>query len=238
MNKYFLTAATAIAGVPALACVTCDERLQSAIYDERVLPSLFLVLSGFLAVGLVVVILTAVALRHARSHVAINDPIYRTPVPLTAAAMVLGIGLGGFADGILLHQVLQWHEMLSARIPVSTLQGKSVNMFWDGIFHLLCLLITFVGVFLLWRVMRSAHADRSGKLLSGGMLIGWGAFNIIEGVINHQVLNLHNVRENDPNHAAWNYGFLGISLLMIGIGAVLIRNRKSAAENSRTRTTA
>ncbi len=29
-------------------------------------------------------------------------------------ATILGVGLGGFVDGIVLHQVLQWHHMLSS----------------------------------------------------------------------------------------------------------------------------
>ena len=37
--------------------------------------------------------------------------------PLVTAGILLGIGLGGFVDGIVFHQILQWHNMLSARIP-------------------------------------------------------------------------------------------------------------------------
>jgi uncharacterized membrane protein len=34
---------------------------------------------------------------------------------VTAPGILLGVGLGGFVDGILLHQVLQWHHMGVAR---------------------------------------------------------------------------------------------------------------------------
>lgn len=44
---------------------------------------------------------------------------------LAFAAIVLGIGLGGFVDGIVLHQILQWHEMLSNKIPPDTLVNKA-----------------------------------------------------------------------------------------------------------------
>jgi uncharacterized membrane protein len=30
-----------------------------------------------------------------------------------ASGILFGLGLGGFFDGIVLHQVLQWHHMLS-----------------------------------------------------------------------------------------------------------------------------
>ncbi|RYF47809.1 MAG: DUF2243 domain-containing protein, partial [Cytophagaceae bacterium] len=102
--------------------------------------------------------------------------------------MVIGIGLGGFIDGIVLHQILQWHEMLSAKIPNTEYVGKSINMFWDGIFHFFCLLVTLVGIVLLWKLLKRNDINRSGKLLSGGLLLGWGLFNIVEGVIDHHLL--------------------------------------------------
>ncbi len=39
--------------------------------------------------------------------------------PMVAAGLVLGIGLGGFVDGILLHPILQWHAMLSSLVRPS-----------------------------------------------------------------------------------------------------------------------
>jgi uncharacterized membrane protein len=35
------------------------------------------------------------------------NPARRFP---TAAGIFLGLGLGGFFDGIVLHQILQWHH--------------------------------------------------------------------------------------------------------------------------------
>ena len=35
--------------------------------------------------------------------------------PLVTAGLVLGLGMGGFVDGIVFHQLLQTHNMLSAR---------------------------------------------------------------------------------------------------------------------------
>ena len=48
---------------------------------------------------------------------------------------VLGIGMGGFVDGILLHQILRWHNMLSTVLPPTTLDAMHTNMLWDGLFH-------------------------------------------------------------------------------------------------------
>ena len=55
--------------------------------------------------------------------------------PLIAAGTLLGIGMGGFVDGILFHQILQVHNMLSAKYPPTTLVNAEINMVWDGLFH-------------------------------------------------------------------------------------------------------
>jgi uncharacterized membrane protein len=145
-----------------------------------------------------------------------------SPVPLTTASMILGIGLGGFIDGIVLHQILQWHEMLSSKVANTTLEGKSINMFWDGIFHFFCLLVVITGIIFLWKLFARPDANKSGKLLSGGLILGWGLFNVVEGVIDHHLLHLHNVKETTTNPALWNYGFILISILMLVIGYILV----------------
>lgn len=124
----------------------------------------------------------------------------------TAPGILLGIGLGGFVDGIVFHQILQWHSMLSNVVPPLSLEAVHLNMFWDGVFHAATWLVTFIGVMLLWRSGRRGTTPSLGIFL-GGMLMGWGAFNLVEGLINHQLLELHNVREViEPT--AWNIGFL------------------------------
>ncbi|RYZ34146.1 MAG: DUF2243 domain-containing protein [Sphingobacteriales bacterium] len=141
--------------------------------------------------------------------------------------MILGIGLGGFVDGIVLHQILQWHEMLSNKLPVDNLVNKSVNMFWDGIFHAFMLLVTLTGVILLWHVSRRKDINKSGYLLSGGMITGWAVFNIAEGVIDHQILDLHYVNQYSPDPEVWNYGFLLLSAILLIPGMLMIRKGKN-----------
>lgn len=46
--------------------------------------------------------------------------------------ILLGVGMGGFVDGIVLHQILQRHNMLSSVLPPSTLEAMHTNMLWDG----------------------------------------------------------------------------------------------------------
>jgi uncharacterized membrane protein len=64
---------------------------------------------------------------------------------LTIAGGILGFGMGGFLDGIVLHQLLQWHHFVSNRVTTNTLEGMQLNTLWDGIFHSATYLITALG---------------------------------------------------------------------------------------------
>ena len=69
-------------------------------------------------------------------------------------------------DGIVLHQILQWHHMLtSAGYPPYSVENLKVNTFWDGLSrpHIL---FTGLGLFILGRYSRKSHIRWSGKLLS------------------------------------------------------------------------
>lgn len=212
------------------ACITCNKQIQEAIWDSTFFPNLLTMLSAFLVLGVLVAVLSVLSTRRYKRYLADNPRSGRlTPVPLTTASMVLGIGLGGFADGIVLHQILQWHEMISNKMPPVNLVAKSVNMFWDGVFHAFCLLVVVVGVVLFWKLLHRRDIDRSGTILAGGLLLGWGSFNIIEGIIDHHLLKLHNVREVAANISFWNYAFLGLSLLMLVGGYLLVNKRSQSA---------
>lgn len=140
---------------------------------------------------------------------------------LITSAIVLGIGLGGFIDGISLHQLLQTHNMMSAVRPKDSIVNLEINMFWDGLFHLMCWVITLSGVVLLFRAARRGHAVWSGKLLGGGMLLGWGTFNFVEGLIDHYLLGIHHVVER-VGLSVWDHLFLisGILFAVVGLGVI------------------
>ena len=48
----------------------------------------------------------------------------------------MGLGLGGLLDGVVLHQILQWHHMLTGDREADTVAGLEVNTLADGFFHL------------------------------------------------------------------------------------------------------
>ncbi len=136
---------------------------------------------------------------------------------VTAAGVLLGIGLGGFVDGIVLHQIAQWHQMLSAVVPPESMAAMKRNMAADGWFHAAVWIVTFAGVMVLWRAVRGPGALPSTRHLLGNMLLGWGAFNLVEGILNHHLLELHHVRDLPQHVPAYDWIFLAVG----GIGFIL-----------------
>lgn len=142
--------------------------------------------------------------------------------PLLSAGLLLGTGLGGFVDGIVLHQILQWHNMLSSKIAPTDLVALKQNMVWDGIFHAATWLMTAVGLVLLWRAGQRSDVPWSTRVFVGALALGWGLFNVVEGIVDHHLLGLHHVHPG-RDELAWDLGFLAFGALLAIGGALLIR---------------
>jgi len=148
--------------------------------------------------------------------------------PLVAAGTLLGIGMGGFVDGIVFHQLLQVHNMLTAKYPetgvdvATAVVNLEINMFWDGLFHAFCWATTALGLALLWRAVRRRDVPLSTGAFVGSLVLGSGLFNLIEGLIDHELLGIHHVVEAG-NHLLWDMAFLASGVLLILMGWATIR---------------
>jgi uncharacterized membrane protein len=142
-----------------------------------------------------------------------------------APGMLIGIGLGSFADGIVLHQILQWHHVLTSEgsYPATTVAGLETNTLWDGVFHGVSWIATAAGVYLLWRRTGRWRWAISGRAFSGWLLVGWGLFNLVEGIVDHHILTIHHVRSGD-NQTAWDLAFLALGALLVIGGWRLARS--------------
>jgi uncharacterized membrane protein len=149
--------------------------------------------------------------------------------PLLSAGTVLGIGMGGSFDGILFHQILQLHGMLSARLPKTTIPSIEVNMFWDGLFHAATWTTTAVGLWMLFRAARRPEVAWSPRVFAGALLLGWGLFNLVEGVVDHHVLQVHHVYEAG-GQSSWDWAFLGWGVAFIALGWGCIRSAQAPPE--------
>ncbi len=146
---------------------------------------------------------------------------------LFRAGAVLGFGLGGFFDGIVLHQVLQWHHMVSNWRTATTLAGLRLNTLADGVFHLATYSLTILGIVLLWRVGLRAGVPLSRQRLLGAVLVGFGSFHIFDEIVDHRLLGLHHIKPG-PNELAWDLGFFAVGLVLVFCGVALWRRAKGA----------
>jgi uncharacterized membrane protein len=127
--------------------------------------------------------------------------------------------LGGFVDGFLLHQILHWHNMGSAKVPPVTLEAIERNMRWDGMFHAVAWVLTLAGVYLLARDGRRGLTLPDPKTLTGQLILGWGIFNLVEGLMDHVILGIHHVRDLPVYVPAYDWAFLlvgGLGFMLLG----------------------
>lgn len=147
-----------------------------------------------------------------------------TSRPIAVSGIVLGIGLGGFIDGIFLHQIWQVHAMLSAKVPLHTMENMKTNMTADGVFHAVVLIATLIGIILLFNAAKRSDTTFCDRVFYGSMLAGWGIFNVVEGIIDHHILEVHHVVER-LGQSMWDWLFLGVSAMLIVVGRMAAKSR-------------
>ena len=119
--------------------------------------------------------------------------------PYRWAGFLLGFALGGFFDGVLLHQILQWHHLLSA------IEGTDIRfqVAADGYFHALMYVIALVGLWVLWNA-RSGLRQPTDRLMLAAMSMGFGIWHIVDGILSHWVLGIHRIRMDSANPLLWD----------------------------------
>lgn len=143
----------------------------------------------------------------------------------------MGVGLGGFLDGIVLHQILQWHHMLTSTsdYPASSVAGLEKNTLVDGFFHLATWVTVAVAMVLLVGAWREGELAPPWRIHVGLLLAGWGAFNLVEGLINHEILGIHHVRDDLGGPVGWDLAFLASGALLLLGGIAACRTAESDA---------
>ncbi len=136
----------------------------------------------------------------------------------TWVAALIGVGVMAAVDEIVFHQILAWHHFYDRSTP-------AVGLMTDGLLHAAELVMLVAGIFLVADLARRGTLHRGAA--AGGVLLGAGAFQLVDGVVVHKVLRLHQVRydvELLPYDAAW----LASAVLLALAGALLLlRARRS-----------
>ena len=132
---------------------------------------------------------------------------------------VAGAGLGASVDVILFHLITGHHHLLSNRVDPGTAAGLRQNVVYDGLFLAAMLGLAALGAAMLWRTANGAAARLSTTYLAGALVLGAGGFNLYDGVVDHYVLDLHDVVHGTT---AWNPHWIGVSVAMLAVGGLLL----------------
>ena len=118
----------------------------------------------------------------------------------------------------------------------TSVENLKINSLWDGLFHATTYVFVVLGLIVLWRASRRSHIRWSSKLLVGSLLMGFGIFNLVEGVVDHHLLGIHHVNETVPREEwiYWDVGFLAWGAVMLIGGWSLFR---AGRRETRHRTT-
>lgn len=133
----------------------------------------------------------------------------------------LGFALGGFFDGILLHQILQWHHLLSA-LEGPRFADLRVQVLADGMFHALMYVIALVGLWLLWRSRAALATEGAGRTVAAGALLGFGLWHVADAVLSHWLLGIHRIRMDSEVPLLWDLGWVvvfGGGMMALGLWA-------------------
>ena len=139
--------------------------------------------------------------------------------PVLIGGGVLGFGFGGFLDVLVFHFVLQWHHLLSTLYAPTTMKRLRTNVYFDGVFSLVMVGLTIAGSVILFRALNRSDSPYSPVRVVGSVLVGMGLFNVLDGVVDHYVLHIHDVVHGTQR---FNPHWLGASLLLLGVGILVL----------------
>jgi uncharacterized membrane protein len=111
-----------------------------------------------------------------------------------------------------------------------TVAGLEDNTLADGFFHLATWVAVVAGSYLAVRAWQRDRLAPPWSVQVGLALAGWGAFNVVEGVIDHHVLAIHHVRDDIGAPLGWDLAFLALGAALLAIGFALVRRGARATD--------
>jgi uncharacterized membrane protein len=137
------------------------------------------------------------------------------------ATVLIGSGIMAAIDEIIFHQVLGWHHFYDQSTP-------PIGLLSDGLLHAAELIAIVAGFFLVADLLRQRALTHMRAW--AGFFLGLGGFQLFDGLVDHKVLRLHQIRYGVvllPYDIAWN--LVGLALFLIGV-ILLMRARRDAQQ--------
>jgi uncharacterized membrane protein len=134
-----------------------------------------------------------------------------------AAGILLGVATVAFVDEAVFHQILHWHHFYDR-------STSDVGLVSDGLFHAFSWFATVAALFLVGELRR----ERTfwGRRFLAGWLTGAGFFQLYDGLVQHKVFGLHQIRYDvdlTPYDTVWNV--VASALLLAGLWLAVVTGR-------------
>ena len=139
------------------------------------------------------------------------------------SGVLFGIGLVAFIDEAVFHQLLHWHHFYDK-------STSEVGLISDGFFHALSWFATVAGLFLYADLRRRNVLQK--RRWYGGVLLGAGGFQLYDGIIQHKIMQIHQIRyvENVIVYdIVWN--IIAVTLVITGL-SLLARSRERETQGA------
>lgn len=132
---------------------------------------------------------------------------------------LVGIGMMAAVDEIIFHQILSWHHFYDGATP-------EIGLLTDGLLHSAELIAIVAGFFMLLDLRRKQTLFKPKAW--AGFFIGAGSFQLFDGLVDHKVLRLHQIRYNVPDLLPYDLSWNLFALIILIIG--LAQNRRANKE--------
>lgn len=137
--------------------------------------------------------------------------------------LLIGFGLMAGIDEIVFHQILAWHHFFDRSTSAFSLVAY-------GFLHAAELIAIVFGFFMYAEARRHGPIDR--RTLWGAFLTGVGAFQLFDGVIDHKVLRVHQIRYGVDNLLAYDLVWNAAGVVALLVGLLLLRRRRAQSAHA------
>jgi|SRR5690625_4916394 len=140
------------------------------------------------------------------------------------AGAVVGVGVMAAVDEIVFHQILAWHHFYDR-------STHDIALLSDGLLHAAELVMLVAGGYLLVDLARSRTLH--GASAVGGFFLGAGVFQVFDGLVNHKVLRVHQVRYDVEHLLPYDVAWVSAGVVLLAIGVLLTTRAARAADSGR-----
>ncbi|MFP5370695.1 MAG: DUF2243 domain-containing protein [Actinomycetes bacterium] len=98
---------------------------------------------------------------------------------------MLGVAIRAAVDVIVFHQMLSWHHFYDRSTPHSSVLS-------DGLLQTVYLVLMVAEFF--WFADLRRRRTLARRSAFGGFVLGLGALQLFDGIVDHKLLNLHQIR--------------------------------------------